>query len=76
VSDFKHFRINQSPELAQGLNHLNGIENLCNQSTRVLRKYDGINKKYFHVFLKECEVRFNYRAPSEQLKILQKWCVI
>lgn len=76
MSDFKHFRINQSTELAQGLNPLNGIENLCNQSTRVLRKYDGIDKKYFHVFLKEYEVRFNYRAPSEQLKILQKWCVI
>ena len=76
VSDFKHFRINHSTEFAQGLNHLNGIENLCNQSTRVLRKYNGIDKKYFHLFLKECEFRFNYGSPSKQLKTLRKWCDI
>ena len=76
MSDFKHFRINRSTELAQGLNRLNGIENLCNQSTRVLRKYNGIDKKYFHLFLKECEFRFNYGSPSKQLKTLRKWCDI
>lgn len=30
VSDFKHFRINPSTGFAQGLNHINGIENFWN----------------------------------------------
>ena len=76
MSDFKHFRINHSTEFAQGLNHINSIENFWNQSKRILRKYNGIDKKHFHLFLKECEFRFNYGPPSKQLKTLRKWCDI
>lgn len=76
VSDFKHFRINHSKEFAQNHNHINGIENFWSQAKRVLRKYNGIDKKNFHLFIKECEFRFNYGTPSNQLKILRKWCGI
>ncbi|MFT5428563.1 MAG: transposase, partial [Psychrobacter glaciei] len=34
------------------------------------------DKKNFHLFLKECEFRFNYGSPSNQLKFLRKWCDI
>ncbi len=76
VSDFKHFRINHSKEFAQDHNHINGIENFWSQAKRVLRKYNGIDKKHFHLFIKECEFRFNYGTPSNQLKVLRKWCGI
>jgi len=77
VSKFKHFRVNHSKEFTCGKNnHINGIENFWNQSKRILRKYNGIDKKNFHLFLKECEFRFNYGSPSNQLKILRKWCDI
>ncbi|WP_367112065.1 IS1595 family transposase [uncultured Psychrobacter sp.] len=77
VSEFKHFRVNHSKEFTCGKNnHINGIENFWNQSKRTLRKYNGIDKKNFHLFLKECEFRFNYGSPSNQLKILRKWCDI
>ena len=77
VSEFKHFRVNHSIEFICGKNnHINGIENFWNQSKRTLRKYNGINKKNFHLFLKECEFRFNYGSPSNQLKTLRKWCDI
>ena len=76
VSDFKHFRINHSELFADRKNHINGIENFWNQSKRTLRKYNGIDKKNFHLFLKECEFRFNYGSPSNQLKFLRKWCDI
>jgi transposase len=33
----------------------------------VLRKYNGIPKKLFFLFLKECEFRFNYGSPKNQL---------
>ena len=76
VSDFKHFRINHSKEFATDSNHINGIKNFWNQAKRVLRKYNGINKKHFHLFIKECEFRFNYGTPSQKLKTLRKWCGI
>lgn len=76
VSDFKHFRINHSKEFAQDHNHISDIENFWSQAKRVLRKYNGIDKKHFHLFIKECEFRFNYGTPSNQLKVLRKWCGI
>jgi len=74
VSAFSHHRVNHSTRFAEGKNHINGIENFWSQAKRVLRKYNGIDKDYFHLFLKECEFRFNYGTPSQQLKILKQWC--
>ena len=76
VSAFHHHRINHSTHFALGKNHINGIENFWSQAKRVLRKYNGINKDSFPLFLKECEFRFNYGTPKQQLKILRLWCDI
>ncbi|WP_410681990.1 IS1595 family transposase [Avibacterium paragallinarum] len=76
VSEFHHERINHSELFAVKQNHINGIENFWNQAKRILRKYNGINRKNFPLFLKECEFRFNFGTPKEQLKILRKWCEI
>ena len=73
VSEFKHYRINHSHLFAKQKNHINGIENFWNQAKRVLRKYNGIPRKNFFLFLKECEFRFNHGSPVEQIKILRKW---
>ena len=73
VSNFHHHRINHSVLFATGKNHINGIENFWNQAKRVLRKYNGIPKESFPLFLKECEFRFNYGTPKQQLKILKEW---
>ena len=77
VSDFHHQRVNHSQTYVDDgnrRNHINGIENFWNQSKRVLRKYNGIPKKHFHLFLKECEFRFNYGTPKQQLMQLKSWC--
>ncbi|EOC27565.1 putative transposase [Neisseria meningitidis 2001073] len=76
VSGFIHYRINHSKEFADRQNHINGIENFWNQAKRVLRKYNGIDRKSFPLFLKECKFRFNFGTPSRQLKILRDWCGI
>ena len=76
VSDFHHERINHSALFAKGRNHINGIENFWNQAKRVLRKYNGIQKESFPLFLKECEFRFNYGTPKQQLNILKEWAGI
>jgi transposase len=75
VSDFHHHRINHSTHFAEhSFNHINGIENFWNQAKRVLRKYNGVPKNHFNLFLKECEFRFNYGTPKQQLASLKKWC--
>ena len=76
VSHFYHERINHSTLFAQGKNHINGTENFWNQAKRVLRKYNGIPTESFPLFLKECEFRFNYGTPKQQLKILKNWTQI
>lgn len=73
VSEFKHHRINHSKLFAHKHNHINGIENFWNQAKRHLRKYNGIPKKHFHLFLKECEWRFNYGSPKQLLETLRNW---
>ena len=77
IAGFTHHRINHSTHFAEKKsNHINGIENFWNQAKRVLRKYNGIPKESFPLFLKECEFRFNYGSPKEQLNTLNKWCII
>jgi transposase len=76
VSGFHHHRINHSEKFVEKKNHINGIENFWNQAKRILRKYNGIEKKSFPLFLKECEFRFNYGSPKNQLKTLRTWSSI
>ncbi|MWQ45649.1 IS1595 family transposase, partial [Glaesserella parasuis] len=65
VSEFHHERISHSELFTVKQNHINGIENFWSQSKRILRKYNGIDRKSFPLFLKECEFRFNFGAPKE-----------
>ena len=76
VSQFHHVRINHTVEFVRGRSHINGIENFWNQAKRVLRKYNGIPKESFQLFLKECEFRFNYGTHKQQLKTLKEWAGI
>lgn len=73
VSDFKHYRINHSKLFANKHNHINGIENFWNQAKRHMRKFNGVPKEHFELFLKECEWRFNNPDPKIQLKQLKQW---
>jgi len=72
VSDFKHYRINHSKLFADKKNHINGIENFWNQAKRHLRKFNGVPKDNFGLFLKECEWRFNTPSPKQQLTQLKQ----
>ena len=76
VSEFKHLRINHSEKFAEQKNHINGIENFWNQAKRHLRKFNGVPKNKFNLFLKECEFRFNYGSPKQLLTTLKKWIKI
>ena len=38
-----------------------------------MRKFNGVPKTNFVLFLKECEWRFNNPIPQEQLTKLKQW---
>lgn len=73
VSGFKHYRICHSVLFADKRNHINGIEHFWNQAKRHLRKFNGVPKSHFNLYLKECEWRFNNSDPKNQLKQLKQW---
>ncbi|EQA05915.1 putative transposase [Glaesserella parasuis 12939] len=67
-----HFRINHSTHFAEKQNHVNGIENFWNQAKHHLRKFNGIPKAHFELYLKECEWRFNHGNLKSQISILKQ----
>ena len=73
VSDFHHVRINHSERFVDRQNHINGIENFWNQAKRHLRRFNGIPKNSFFLFLKECEWRFNGGDHKMLLNQLKRW---
>lgn len=75
VSNFKHYRINHSAQFVDNKerqNHINGIENFWNQAKRHMRKFNGIPKAHFELYLKECEWRFNTPSAKQQLTMLKQ----
>ncbi|ULX29835.1 IS1595 family transposase [Mannheimia haemolytica] len=72
VSEFNHFRINHSTHFAENQNHINGIENFWSQAKRHLRKFNGIPKAHFELYLKECEWRFNHSDLKSQIFLLKQ----
>ena len=43
-----------------------------NQAKRYMRNFNGIPRQHFHLFLKECEWRFNTGTPMDLLVDLKK----
>ena len=72
-SAFKYFRINHWELFANKQNHINGIENFWNQAKRHMRKFNGVPKAQFGLYLKECEWRFNNSDPLDQLSQIKQW---
>ena len=73
VSDFRHVRVEHSARWVDEGNHINGIENFWNQAKRHLRRFNGIPRQSFFLFLKECEWRFNGGNHQELLNPLKIW---
>lgn len=55
ISIFHHVRISRSEKFAEGRNHINGIENYWNQAKHHMRRFNGIPRECFNLFLKKCE---------------------
>lgn len=56
----KHYRVHHGKnEFARGKKHINGIESFRSFTKRRLRKFNGVSKHKFSLYLKESEFRFN-----------------
>ena len=73
VLSFHHMRVNHSATFVEHRNHINGIENFWNQAKRHLRRFNGIRKKTFPLYLKEDEWRFNGGTHKQLLIQLKSW---
>ncbi len=51
--------------------NINGIEIFWNQVKRHMRKFNGVPKHHFQLFLKECEWRINAGSPKQILRQLR-----
>lgn len=63
-----HVVITKDKGRPKGRNHLNGIEGFWSYAKTWLYQYRGVPRKYFHLYLKEVEWRFNHR--NENLVVL------
>lgn len=64
---YKHKRIfHHKNEFARKRNHVNGIESFWSYAKRRLRKFNGVPKDKFLLYLKESEWRFNNRGNLEK----------
>ena len=73
VAELRHQRVPRRAHYARGRANLSSTENFWNQAKRHLRRYNGVPRQHFHLFLKECEWRFNYGPPKQLLRILKYW---
>ena len=73
IAAFYHQRVDEARRNAHGRPQIDNIESFWSQCKRHLRRYNGIPRHNFHLFLKECEWRFNYGSPAQLLKVLKGW---
>ncbi len=72
VPAFHHVRVNHSGAFADDRNHITGVETFWNQAKRHLRRFNGVPRQRFHLYLKERERRFNCRPAGNLMKVLCK----
>jgi transposase len=74
LNGYDHYRVFHSHnEFVRWKSHVNGIEAFWSFAKRRMSKLNGIRADKFHLHLKECEFRYNYRNKKEEaLRLLLK----
>lgn len=71
----KHIRITKEKGKPLNEQNLNGLEGFWSYAKNWLYHYRGVPRKYFHLYLKEIEFRFNHRKDdllTEIVKLLTR----
>ena len=67
---YRHYRIHHGESFATSQRrHINGIENFWGYAKTKLKRYYGIPRTQFLLYLKEMEFRFNHRHEDLSLLI-------
>jgi len=62
LDGFKHYRIDHDRGfINEGRNHINGIENFWGYAKTKLKRYYGVSRRYYYLYIKEMEFKFNNR---------------
>jgi len=65
LDGFKHYRVrHEKTFVSRKRNHINGIENFWGYAKTKMKRYYGINRTRFYLYLKEMEFRFNHRQQD------------
>ena len=74
LNGYDHYRVYHSHnEFVRWKSHVNGIEAFWSFAKRRMMKLNWIRADKFHLHLKECEFRYNYRNKKEKaIKLLLK----
>lgn len=74
LNGYKHKRVFHSKdEFVRGKSHVNGIESFWSYTKRRLAKFNGVNKKYFLLHLKESEYRWNHKKENLYQLLLEEF---
>jgi transposase len=60
----RHYEVDHNQKFTLGHNHINGLEGFWSFAKERLLKYHGVSNRYFPLYLKELEFRFNYRKTN------------
>ena len=62
LDGFKHYRIDHDRGfINERRNHINGIENFWGYAKTKLKRYYGVSRRYYYLYIKEMEFKFNNR---------------
>ncbi len=73
LNGYDHYRVFHSEnEFVRGKSHVNWIEAFWSFAKRRMNKFNGISQETFHLHLKECEFRYNYKNYRDAKVIVFK----
>jgi len=61
---YRHLRLDHRKVFATGKVSINGLEGFWSYAKQRLMKFHGVSKRYFPLYLKEMEFRYNHREQS------------
>lgn len=61
---YRHLRIDHRKVFATGKVYINGVEGFWSYAKERLIKFHGVSKRYFPLYLKEMEYRYNHRDQT------------
>jgi len=74
VSDLRWVRAPKRGDAARDLHHVDRIARLLGADEMALRRFNGVPRQHFYLFVKECEWRYNYDGTLERLsRTLRHW---